>query len=66
MKDRLLMPLCVQPVERMPHADVVLTHKLMIEGNEQEYLRGADPSYGPRNHQRSGDLTGGTPSEKEE
>ncbi len=59
VKDRQIMPLCVQPVEGIPRADVVLTHKLMIEGNEQEYLRGADPSYGPRNHQRTGDLAGG-------
>jgi len=34
--------LCVAPVESMPPADVLLTHKLMIEGNEQEYLRRAN------------------------
>ena len=30
--------LCVQPVEPLPSADVVAMHKLMIQGNEQEYL----------------------------
>ncbi len=36
---RPVMSLCVQPVHHIPDADVVLIHKLMIEGNEQEYLR---------------------------
>jgi hypothetical protein len=31
--------LCVQPVDQVPEGDVILTHKLMIEGSEQEYLR---------------------------
>lgn len=34
-----VMSLCVQPVKSVPDADVVLIHKLMIEGNEREYLR---------------------------
>ncbi|MBI4494267.1 MAG: hypothetical protein HY690_15885 [Chloroflexi bacterium] len=34
-----VMALCVQPVESIPDGDVVLMHKLMIEGNEDEYLR---------------------------
>jgi len=34
-----VMSLCVQPVQLLPDADVVLIHKLMIEANEQEYLR---------------------------
>ncbi|MDQ3855332.1 MAG: hypothetical protein M3281_02935 [Chloroflexota bacterium] len=34
-----VMSLCVQPMELVPDADVVVMHKLMIEGNEQEYLR---------------------------
>jgi len=34
--------LCVAPVEWLPPGDVVLTHKLMIEGDEQEYLRHAN------------------------
>jgi len=39
---RRVMVLCVQPTEPVPDADVVLMHKLMIEGNEQEYLRVAN------------------------
>lgn len=34
-----IMALCVQPVDPVPDGDVVLMHKLMIEGNEEEYLR---------------------------
>jgi hypothetical protein len=34
-----IMALCVQSVEPIPDGDVVLMHKLMIEGNEDEYLR---------------------------
>jgi hypothetical protein len=30
--------LCVESVEPLPHADTVLMHKLMIQGNELEYL----------------------------
>ncbi len=33
------MRLCVGQVERAPGADVVLMHKLMFEGDEQECLR---------------------------
>jgi hypothetical protein len=39
---RLVMSLCVQPTEIIPDADVVVMHKLMIEGNEREYLRRAN------------------------
>lgn len=35
---RTLMRLCLQPTERIPDADVVLMHKLMIEANEATYL----------------------------
>jgi hypothetical protein len=35
---RAVMRLCLQPTERIPDADVVLMHKLMIEGNEASYL----------------------------
>lgn len=45
---RAVMSLCVQPVEWIPGADVVLMHKLMIEGNEEDYLRTAnqfEPGY---------------------
>jgi hypothetical protein len=34
-----IMALCVQPVEPVPDGDVVIMHKLFIEGNEEEYLR---------------------------
>jgi hypothetical protein len=34
-----VMRLCVQCVERVPDHDTVAMHKLMIEGNEREYLR---------------------------
>ena len=34
-----IMALCVQSVEPIPDGDAVLMHKLMIEGNEVEYLR---------------------------
>ncbi len=37
-----VMRLCVQCVERVPDYDAVAMHKLMIEGNEQEYLRVAN------------------------
>lgn len=33
-----VMVLCVQPTSLVPDDDVILMHKLMIEGNEQEYL----------------------------
>jgi hypothetical protein len=36
------MHLCVQPVEPLPHNDVIALHKLMIEGNEQGYLARAN------------------------
>jgi hypothetical protein len=34
-----LMALCVQSVEPIPDGDAVLMHKLMIEGDEEAYLR---------------------------
>ena len=34
-----VMRLCVQCVDRVPDYDAVAMHKLMIEGNEHEYLR---------------------------
>ncbi len=45
---RAVMSLCVQPVEWIPGADVVLMHKLMIEANEEDYLKTAnqfEPGY---------------------
>ena len=34
--------LCIQPTRWVPDSDAVLMHKLMIEGNEAEYLRMAN------------------------
>ena len=40
--DQLIARLCLQPEKRLPVSDVVLLHKLMIEGNERAYLREAN------------------------
>lgn len=37
-----IMRLCVQPVEYLPDADIVVLHKLMIEANEEHYLQKAN------------------------
>jgi hypothetical protein len=34
--------LCIQPVELVPSADVVVMHKLMIQGDEERYLAQAN------------------------
>jgi hypothetical protein len=39
---RAIMRLCLQPVEYLPDADIVVLHKLMIEGNEETYLEKAN------------------------
>jgi hypothetical protein len=39
---RAVMRLCVQPVESLPDADVIVLHKLMIEANEEGYLQKAN------------------------
>ena len=39
---RALVELCVQPVVPLPANDVIVLHKLMIEGNEQGYLARAN------------------------
>lgn len=39
---RAIMRLCLQPVECLPDADVVVLHKLMIEANEEIYLQKAN------------------------
>jgi hypothetical protein len=39
---RAIMRLCVQPVEYLPDADVIVLHKLMIEANEETYLQKAN------------------------
>jgi len=36
------MRLCLQPVECLPDADIVVLHKLMIEANEETYLQKAN------------------------
>ncbi len=36
---RLQMSLCVDPLGTIPEADIVLIHKLMIEDDEEKYLR---------------------------
>ncbi len=43
-----VMSLCLQPVDWLPTADVVLMHVLMIKGCEEEYLKKAnqfEPGY---------------------
>lgn len=37
-----VMRLCIQPVECLPDADVVVLHKLMIEADEELYLQKAN------------------------
>lgn len=37
-----IMRLCLQPVEYLPDADIVVLHKLMIEANEEFYLQKAN------------------------
>lgn len=46
--------LCVQPTEPLPNNDLVVMHKLMIQGNEQEYLAQANrfPTLFPRQRYR--------------
>jgi hypothetical protein len=39
---RPTMRLCLQPVECLPDADIVVLHKLMIEANEETYLQKAN------------------------
>jgi hypothetical protein len=39
---RAVMRLCLQPIECLPDADLVVLHKLMIEGNEETYLQKAN------------------------
>ncbi len=39
---RVIERLCVQPLEALPEADVILMHKLLIEGDEATYLQTAN------------------------
>ncbi len=48
--DGLAMKLCALPSEGLPSGDVVLMHKLMIEADEQEYLRRANVRWVRRGH----------------
>jgi hypothetical protein len=41
-RGREIVELCLQSTEPLPDSDLVLLHKLMIEGNEQEYLAKAN------------------------
>ena len=34
--------LCLQPLEAVPDADIVVMHKLMIEADEESYLQTAN------------------------
>jgi hypothetical protein len=43
---QLVMKLCVVPTKALPDGDVVLMHKLMIEANEDHYLKVAN-RFGP-------------------
>ena len=40
--NRVVERLCVQPIEYLPEADVILLHKLLIEGDERTYLETAN------------------------
>ena len=44
--DQLVMKLCVVPTKALPDGDLILMHKLMIEGNEDYYLKVAN-RFGP-------------------
>jgi hypothetical protein len=54
-----VLRLCVQPVHPLPRYDVIAMHKLLIEGDEQEYLSRANwfapfkSSPGPLNPMRA-------------
>jgi hypothetical protein len=34
--------LCLQPIDEIPEADIVVIHKLMIEADEETYLQKAN------------------------
>lgn len=44
---RRVLKLCVQPCVRLPPADRILLHKLMIEGDEERYLDTANQMLPP-------------------
>ena len=39
---RVVERLCLQPVEALPEADVILMHKLLLESDERKYLEMAN------------------------
>lgn len=39
---RVVERLCIQPVDSLPEADVILMHKLLIESDERTYLETAN------------------------
>ena len=41
-RNRELYELCLEPEEPLPYSDVIALHKLMILGNEREYLATAN------------------------
>ncbi len=41
-RGRRKMSLCLQPLEMVPDADMVVMHKLMIEADEETYLQTAN------------------------
>ena len=41
-KERPTMSLCLKPLEKVPDADIVVMHKLMIEADEETYLQTAN------------------------
>ncbi len=41
-KGRQAASLCLQPLEQVPDADIVVIHKLMIEADEETYLQTAN------------------------
>jgi hypothetical protein len=41
-RGQLTKRLCLQPIDYLPRCDVVLLHKLMITGDEHEYLARAN------------------------
>ena len=41
-QERRKASLCLQPLEYLPDADIVVMHKLMIEADEETYLQTAN------------------------
>jgi len=46
-KERPTMSLCLKPLEKVPDADIVVLHKLLIEADEVTYLQTAN-RFAPR------------------